>query len=132
MTTEAETQKKLAITAAERVREEARVAKETAAINLERARIDAESVQVAADAAAYEKRVILEADGALAQKLAAWTDAQAVWADAASKINVPSTVIAGGTGSGNAGSALGTVESFMNMLMVKTAKDLSVDTAITK
>jgi len=132
LTTEAETQKKLAITAAERVREEARVAKETAAINLERARIDAESVQVAADAAAYEKRVILEADGALAQKLAAWTDAQTVWADAASKINVPSTVIAGGAGSGNAGSALGTVESFMNMLMVKTAKDLSVDTAITK
>jgi hypothetical protein len=131
LTTEAETQKKLAITAAERVREEARVAKETAAINLERARIDAESVQVGADAAAYEKRVILEADGALAQKLAAWTEAQKVWADAASKINVPSTVIAGGNGSGNSGSALGTVESFMNMLMVKTAKDLAVDTTIT-
>jgi hypothetical protein len=131
LTTEAETQKKLAITAAERVREEARVAKETAGINLERARIDAESVQVAADAAAYEKRVILEADGALAQKLAAWTEAQTVWADAASKINVPSTVIAGGNGSGNSGSALGTVESFMNMLMVKTAKDLAVDTTIT-
>lgn len=131
LTTEAETQKKLAITAAERVREEARVAKETAAINLERARIDAEAVQVAADAAAYEKRVILEADGALAQKLAAWTEAQKVWADAAAKINVPSTVIAGGNGSGNSGSALGTVESFMNMLMVKTAKDLAVDTNIT-
>jgi hypothetical protein len=131
LTTEAETQKKLAITAAERVREEARVAKETAGINLERARIDAESVQVAADAAAYEKRVILEADGALAQKLAAWTEAQTVWADAASKINVPSTVIAGGNGSGNSGSALGTVESFMNMLMVKTAKELAVDTTIT-
>ena len=130
-TTEAETEKKLAITAAERVREEARVAKETAGINLERARIDAETVRVAADAAAYEKRVILEADGALAQKLAAWTEAQTVWADAASKINVPSTVIAGGNGSGNSGSALGTVESFMNMLMVKTAKDLSVDTTIT-
>lgn len=130
LTTEAETQKKLAITAAERVREEARVAKETAAINLERARIDAEAVQVAADAAAYEKRVILEADGALAQKLAAWTEAQKVWADAAAKINVPSTVIAGGNGSGNSGSALGTVESFMNMLMVKTAKDLAVDTNI--
>lgn len=131
LTTEAETQKKLAITAAERVREEARVAKETAAINLDRARIDAESVQVAADAAAYEKRVILEADGALAQKLAAWTEAQKVWADAAAKINVPSTVIASGDGSGNSGSALGTVDQFMSMLMVKTARDLQVDTAIT-
>jgi hypothetical protein len=127
-TTEAETQKKLAITAAERVREEARVAQETAAINLERARIDAEAVQVAADAAAYEKRVILEADGALQQKLEAWLSAQRAWADAASKIKVPATVIAGG--SGNAGSALGTVDQFMSMLMVKTAKDLQVDTAI--
>jgi hypothetical protein len=126
-TTEAETQKKLAITAAERVREEARVAKETAAINLERARIDAESVQVAADAAAYEKRVILEADGALAQKLAAWTEAQAVWAAAASKIAVPATVIGS---DGTSGSALGTVDQFMSMLMVKTARDLQVDTAI--
>jgi regulator of protease activity HflC (stomatin/prohibitin superfamily) len=130
LTTEAETQKKLAITAAERVREEARVAQETAEINLERAKIDAQAVQVAADAAAYEKRVILEADGALAQKLAAWTEAQAVWAAAAAKINVPATVIAGGTGSGTAGSALGTVDQFMSMLMVKTARDLQVDTTI--
>lgn len=127
-TTEAETQKKLALIAAERQREEAEIAQQTAAINLERARIDAEAVQVAADAAAYEKRVILEADGALAQKLEAWLSAQRAWADAASKIKVPATVIAGG--SGNAGSALGTVDQFMSMLMVKTARDLQVDTAI--
>lgn len=127
LTTEAETQKKLAITAAERVREEARVAQETAAINLERARIDAEAIQVAADAAAYEKRVILEADGALQQKLEAWVNAQRVWAEAASKINVPATVIGS---DGTSGSALGTVDQFMSMLMVKTARDLQVDTAI--
>lgn len=127
-TTEAETQKKLALIAAERQREEAEIAQQTAAINLERARIDAEAVQVAADAAAYEKRVILEADGALAQKLEAWLSAQRAWADAASKIKVPATVIAGG--SGNDGSALGTVDQFMSMLMVKTARDLQVDTAI--
>jgi hypothetical protein len=128
LTTEAETQKKLAITAAERTREEARVAKETAAINLEKARIDAESVTVAADAEAYAKQAILEADGALAQKLEAWKEAQRVWADAASRINVPSTVIGS---SGTSGNALGTVDQFMNMLMVKTARDLQVDVAIT-
>jgi SPFH domain / Band 7 family len=126
-TTEAETQKKLALIAAERQREEAEIAQQTAAINLERARIDAEAVQVAADAAAYEKRVILEADGALAQKLAAWTEAQAVWAAAAAKINVPATVIGS---DGTSGSALGTVDQFMSMMMVKTARDLQVDTAI--
>lgn len=126
-TTEAETQKKLAITAAERIREEAEIARQTAEINLERARIDAEAVTVSADAEAYAKKAILEADGALAQKLAAWTEAQAVWAAAASKIAVPATVIGS---DGTSGSALGTVDQFMSMLMVKTARDLQVDTAI--
>jgi regulator of protease activity HflC (stomatin/prohibitin superfamily) len=128
-TTNAETTKKLALIEAERMKEEAEIAKQTAAINLDKARIDAESVTVAADAEAYAKEAILTADGALAQKLEAWVAAQRVWADAASKINVPSTVIATGDG-GNAGSALGTVDQFMNMLMVKTAKDLQVDPTI--
>jgi regulator of protease activity HflC (stomatin/prohibitin superfamily) len=131
-TTDAETKKMLALIEAERMKEEAEIAKQTAGVNLERARIDAEAVQVTADAEAYAKQAILEADGALQQKLAAWVEAQKVWADAASKINVPATVIAGGDGSGNAGSALGTVDAFMQMLMVKTAKDLQVDPNITK
>ena len=114
------------------MKEEAEIARQTAAINLERARIDAEAVQVAADAEAYAKEAILLADGALQQKLDAWIQAQRVWADAASKINVPATVIAGGDGSGTAGSALGTVDTFMQMLMVKTARDLQVDPTITK
>jgi regulator of protease activity HflC (stomatin/prohibitin superfamily) len=126
-TTNAETTKKLALIEAERMKEEAEIAKQTASINLERARIDAEAVTVAADAEAYAKEAILLADGALAQKLEAWLAAQRVWADAASKINVPSTVIGSSETSGN---ALGTVEQFMNMLMVKTARDLQVDTSI--
>lgn len=130
-TTEAETEKQLALIAAQRQREEADIARATAEINLERARIDAEAVQVTADAEAYQKEVILEADGALAQKLEAWVEAQRVWADAASRINVPATVIAGGGESaGTAGNALGTVDSFMQMLMVKTARDLQVDPTI--
>ena len=127
-TTEAETTKQLALIAAEQRRAEAEIAKETAELSLDKAKIDAQSVTVAADAAAYEKRVILEADGALAQKLAAWTEAQKVWADAAAKINVPATVIGGSEGS--TGSALGTVDTFMQMMMVKTARDLQVDPTV--
>ena len=118
----------MALIEAERVREEAEIAKQTAAINLDRARIDAEAVTVAADAEAYAKEAILAADGALAQKLAAWTEAQKVWADAAARINVPATVIGGE--SGTAGNALGTVDTFMQMLMIKTAKDLQVDPTV--
>lgn len=126
LTTEAETQKKLAVTRAEQQREEARVAKETAELNLERAKVDAQAVTVAADAEAYAKKAILEADGALQQKLDAWVETQRVWADAASKINVPSTVIAGG-GNGTSGNALGTVDQFMQLMMLNSAKQLSVD-----
>ena len=131
-TTDAETQKKLALIAAEQVREGARIAQETAAINLQRARIDAEAVTVAADAEAYAKEAILTADGALQQKLDAWVAAQRVWADAASKINVPSTVFNNGGTEGVAGNALGTVDQFMQMMMMKTAQDLQVDPTITR
>jgi regulator of protease activity HflC (stomatin/prohibitin superfamily) len=130
-TTDAETEKRLALIDAEKMREEAEIARQTAEIQLARARIDAESVQVTADAEAYQKEVILQADGALAQKLEAWVKAQQVWADAASKINVPATVIASGGAEGTqAGSALGTVDQFMQMMMVKTARDLQVDPTI--
>ena len=129
-TTDAETEKRLALIDAEKMREEAEIARQTAEIQLERARIDAESVQVTADAEAYQKEVILEADGALAQKLDAWVEAQRVWAGAASKINVPATVISSGADGGTAGSALGTVDQFMQMMMVKTARDLQVDPTI--
>ena len=129
-TTNAETKKQLALIEAGRMKEEAEIARQTAEINLEKARIDAQAVTVAADAEAYAKEAILTADGALAQKLEAWVAAQTVWADAASKINVPATVIAGGGDGGTAGNALGTVDSFMQMLMIKTAKDLQVDPTI--
>lgn len=130
-TTDAETTKKLALIEADRRREEAVIAKETAALALEKARIDAQAVQVAADAEAYAKEAILTADGALQQKLDAWLESQRVWADAASKINVPSTIFTSGGAKGdNTGNAMGTVEQFMSMMTVKAAKDLQVDPTI--
>ena len=129
-TTDAETSKKLALIEAEKLREEAAIARDTAKILLEKAKIDAQSVQVAADAEAYQKREILVADGALAQKLDAWVKAQSVWADAASKIKVPTTVFTSGDGKSSTGNALGTVDQFMQMMMVKSAKDLQLDMSI--
>lgn len=101
-TTDAETEKQLAITAAEREREAARIAREQSEILLEKARIDAEAVQVAADAEAYAKERILQADNALAQKLEAEVEIQKLWADAFAKRNVPMYVFGGGDGSGGA------------------------------
>jgi uncharacterized membrane protein YqiK len=129
-TTDAETEKKLALIAAERIKEEAEVARQTSEINLERTRIDAEATQVSADAEAYAKKAILEADGALAQKLEAWVESQKYWANAASQIRVPSTVFNSGGTDGASGSALGTVEQFMSIMTMRAAKELQLDPTI--
>ena len=123
-TTQAETQKQLAITAAEREREAAKIAKEQAQILLEKARIDAQAVQVAADAAAYEKREILAADNALAQKLDAYVKIQEHWADAFAKRQVPSTIF-GATGEG-AGTD-NDVTRFLQLMTVRAAEGLALD-----
>jgi hypothetical protein len=127
-TTDAETEKQLVLINAGRKQEEAAFARDTAAINLERARIDAESVTVAADAEAYAKEAILLADGALAQKLEAWVEAQRVWAAAAADLQVPSTVIGG---SGEGVNSVNSAQTLMDLLMVNTAKQLSLDPSIT-
>lgn len=128
-TTNAETQKQLALIEASRLKEEAAIAQETAAINLEKARIDAEAVQVTADAEAHAKEAILLADGALAQKLDAWVKAQQAWADASRDLQVPNTVI-GGTGEGM--NSVNSAQTLMDLLMTNQARQLSLDPTITK
>ena len=128
-TTDAETQKKLALIKASRQLEEADVSRKTAEVDLERAKIEAESKRVTAEAEAYAKEAILLADGALAQKLDAWVEAQRVWAEAASSLNVPSTVIGG---SGDGVNSVNSAQNLMDLLMVNTAKQLSLDPTIAK
>lgn len=128
-TTDAETEKKLALVSSEREREQARVAKETAALNLDRAKIDAESKQVTADAEAYEKRAILEADNALQAKLNAYVKVQEYWADAFARRQVPSTVFGGGEGSTLPGGD-GDVANFLKLKTVEAARDLNLDPGI--
>ncbi len=130
-TTEAETDKQLAITSAEKFKAQASIAKDTAQINLEKARIEAETKRTLAEAEAYQKKVILEADNALAQKLDAEIRIQQLWADAFSKRKVPSTVF----GSGQSGAPVGSdaeVKAFMQMLTLDAAKRLNYDREVSK
>lgn len=129
-TTDAETQKQLAITAAEREREAARIAKEQSEILFEKAEIDAKAVKVAADAQAYEKTKILEADNALAQKLEAEVEIQKIWANAYSKRNVPQYVFGGGS---EAGAPVGSDQeaTLLNRLLtMEYAKRLDYDRTV--
>lgn len=131
-TTEAETDKQLAITNAEKLKAQAAIAKETAEINFEKAKIEAETKRTLAEAEAYQKKVILDADNALAQKLDAEIEIQKLWADAFAKRKVPSTVF-GGAGAG--GAPVGSdaeVKAFMQMLTLDAAKRLNYDRDLQK
>ncbi|MCK5727640.1 MAG: hypothetical protein KAH08_00305 [Methylococcales bacterium] len=122
-TTEAETEKQLAITHALKLKAESEIGKETAQINLEKARIDAETKHTLAEAEAYQKRVVLEADGALAQKLSAEVKIQTLWAQAYAKRSVPTNVFGGASGvpSGRDDEA----KNFMQMLTLDAAERLN-------
>jgi hypothetical protein len=129
-TTNAETKKQLAITAANQQKESAEIDKERSEILLEKARIDAQAVEVAADAEAYRKREVLKADNALAQKLDAWVEINKAYAEAFAKRPVPTTVFGGSTGESFAQGS--DVQNFLQLMTVKAAKDLDVDTSVAK
>lgn len=128
-TTEAETTKKLIIIEAEQAKAKAEIARETAKLELEKAKIDAEAQKTLANAEAYAKKAIIEADGALEKKLNAYIQIQQAWADAASKMNVPQQIFGGAGNSNVAGS---TMEQFMQIMTVKSAKDLSINLDVKK
>jgi len=128
-TTEAETEKQLTVTGAEKLKAEAAISKETAEINFEKAKIEAQTQRTLAEAEAYQKKVILQADNALAQKLEAEVEIQRLWADAFAKRNVPTNVFGGGSAPvGNDSET----KSFMQMLTLDAAKRLNYQRQVTK
>lgn len=116
-TTNAETEKQLAITSANKLKEQAE--------------IDAEAVKVAADAEAYAKAAVLEADNALAQKLNAEISIQRVWAEAYAKRNVPTYVFGAGNGDTPTGGDQ-EAQLMQQLLAMEYAKRLDYDRAIQK
>lgn len=75
---------------------------------------------------AARKQLVMQADGALDKKLAAWVDVNHAYAEAIAKYSgswVPSVVM-GGNGTGVAGSG---AQQLIDLLSAKTAKDLAVD-----
>ena len=130
-TTEAETEKQLAITQAQKQKEQSEIEKETAQIQLEKARIEAETRRTLADAEAYQKKAVLQADNALAQKLDAEIEIQKIWAQAFANRKVPQYVFGGGDGGTPTGSD-GETRAFMQMLTLDAAKRLSYERDVKK
>lgn len=93
-------------------------------IALQAAYKEAQKVKTLADAEAYAKQRVMQADGALDKKLEAYKEVQGYWADAFSKYegDITPQIVSGGAGtSGSAWNEL------MQMIGLRTAKDLSLD-----
>ena len=129
-TTNAETDKQLAITEAEKLKEKAEIEKATAQINLDKAKIEAETKRTLADAEAYQKEAILKADNALQQKLDAEIEIHKVWAQAYAERKVPTNVF--GAGGDTPTGSDSEVKTFMQMMTLDAAKRLSYERTIDK
>lgn len=115
---EQEVSKQKAVTQAEQELEVAKLRR--AAAEMEKASLIAKG-----EGEGTYKRLVMQADGALTQKLAAAIEINKVWADASAKTQhplTPSIVMGGGAStSGNA------MQQMMELVSLKAARDLSVD-----
>ena len=107
---------------------EAEKAKQVAKLDMEKAKFQKQADILEGEGIATKKRLIMQADGALDKKLNAQIQIQKIWAEAFKEFKgelVPSVVM----GSGDSGSVKykNSAQAFMDMLMLKTAKDLGVN-----
>lgn len=104
------------VTQAQAAKDVAELAVQTASLNKQKDILEGEGI-------AAKKRLVMQADGALTQKLATYEKVQKFWADAFQNYggNLVPTYVSGGGGSGNAGF------NFMELMSAKAAKDLGLD-----
>lgn len=131
-TTKAETEKQLALTKANKELEATKIQEQTALIAYKRDKIKAKSVKVLADADAYKKRVVIQANGALEQKIEAYKYGVSRMAEALASYKAPqSVVIMGGSNSdGTTGPISGAPDAmtnYMQIIAANQAKQLSLD-----
>ncbi|TDX51631.1 SPFH domain-containing protein [Orenia marismortui] len=120
----AETQKKQAKIEAERKQIEKEILIKTREAELRAAELEAKAIKLKADALAYEKEKIMKADGALEKKLQAWIEVNKIYAEALTGAKlVPDVVMDSGNSTGGSSSAMDILE----LLKVKTAKDLQLN-----
>lgn len=92
-------------------------------IALKAASLEAQKIKTLADAEAYQKRAVMQANSALEQKLEAYVEVQKAWATAASQSSwVPTYQMGNG---GNSGAT--NVSNMVDLMTAKTAKDLNLN-----
>jgi len=109
---------------------EAEQQRDVAKLNKEAAEFVKQKLILEGQGEAEKKRLVMQANGALEQKLEAWVTAQQYYADALKnfKGNLVPSVIMGGDGSSKGASAKDVIDLFA----VKAARDLSLDMSVDK
>jgi hypothetical protein len=118
--------KATAVTAAEQDKEvavtQAQKGKEVAQLSLETAKLAAQQTVAEAKADADAKRLAVQANNNLEKRIDAWVSVETAWAQAyGNQRQTPDTVVGSGAG-GN-----GLNQGVVDMLMVKTARDLNLN-----
>lgn len=120
-----EKEKAATVTRAEAQRDSSKLAMEAAEYSKKALILEGQGI-------AEKKRLVMQADGALTQKLETYRDVHALYAKAWGTYQgqmVPSTVIGGG---GSDHSAANSLQSFMSLMTAKTARDLNLDMRVKK
>ncbi len=124
---EQEVVKAQAVTKAEQEKEVARLGaeqkKQVAELDKQAAEFKKAENILLGEGEAARKRAVMNADGALQQKLQAWVEVQKAYAEAMKSQKLVPDVQFGNT-SGPAGNG---AQNFMDVMMVKAARDLSLD-----
>lgn len=129
-----EVQKATAVTRGQQEKEVAELnatkEKEVAKLGMEAAEYKKQEQILLGEGEAARKEKVMRADGALAQKLEAWVQVNRLYAAELGKQRwVPEIVVGGSAGqNGSSGSAY----ALLDMLMIKTAKELGLDMSILK
>lgn len=118
----AEKEKEVAEMAAQRELAVAEIEKQRAQVQVETAELLKKATIAQAEGEAEAKRLVLEADGALEQKLKALVDINSTWANAYTKQRPTPDVIIGT--SDNTGMS---AQPFMEIMTLKALNDLSLD-----
>jgi len=103
---------------------EAQAQKEKATLDVQTATLIKQKLTLEGEGEAAKKRAAMLANGALEQKLDAYVKVNQMWSDAFGNYQgslVPAYISGGGFSGGNAGN------QFMEMMMMKTARDLNLD-----
>lgn len=105
--------------------------KAVAELAVKTAELNKKSLELQGEGEAAKRRAIMGADGGLEKKLDAYIKVQELWANAFKDHSgsiVPSVVMGGGSSS----NAVSNANALVDLLTVKTAKDLSLDLGINK